>query len=108
MFELVLVDSPGLAALAPDQEAFAGHSTPSQTIPTFCQPGRRRMLGRTRAAGTARSLCPPRGVRATGGDVAAARVVAGSWRCDGTAPLLRPAMAEHVWAGSRLATRAAG
>lgn len=38
-FELVLVDSPGFAALAPDQEAFAGHFTPSQTIPTFANLG---------------------------------------------------------------------
>jgi hypothetical protein len=34
-FEFVLVDSPELAALAPEPDAFAGHFIPSQAVATF-------------------------------------------------------------------------
>jgi hypothetical protein len=39
MFEFVLVDSPELAALAPEPGAFAGHFTPSQPVATFANLG---------------------------------------------------------------------
>jgi hypothetical protein len=38
-FEFVLVDSPELAALAPEPGAFAGHFTPSQAVATFANLG---------------------------------------------------------------------
>jgi hypothetical protein len=38
-FEYVLVDSPGLAALAPEPAAFAGHFAPSQAVATFANLG---------------------------------------------------------------------
>jgi hypothetical protein len=38
-FEFVLVDSPGLAALDPEPDAFAGHFTPSQVVATFANLG---------------------------------------------------------------------
>jgi hypothetical protein len=38
-FECVLVDSPGLAGMAPEQGAFASHFTPGQLVTTFANLG---------------------------------------------------------------------
>jgi hypothetical protein len=62
---LVLVDSPGLVALAPDAGAFAGHFTPSQTVAAFANLG-----------GDARLVAPaPQGpMRLDGGELDAQRL----------------------------------